>query len=427
MRLNPALAASEIAGWRLVVGGHELSLKDAEDVTGTHTWFSWAFDDVPTALIDLLNDQEDLGQEVVVAMVESLNTPATGAPSIQGILQQGKTLTADTVGIGDADWLTSPAYTYEWISVDSSNAETPITGANNSTYELTSSEEEHGIKLKVTFTDDGGTSETLTSAVTDDMVLATGATRNLLWLGTMTVDVIPIGGINRYGYITNGNRGEVKPSRFSSGTEEFSITSIIYNPSSMNLAMHVRDSAVQPPTEEDTAAWKFVFYGEELPAADATYSGQAMICDASHITAITNWSGGETLTVSLKTPVNTPPTGAPSIQGILQQGETLTADIVGIGDADGLTSPAYAYEWFRVDSSDTETLIAGANSFNYDLTSSDVSNGIKLKVTVTDDGGTAESLTSAKTVDVVASGATRELLWLSTLTVGGGVGHNMNI
>ena len=42
---------------------------------------------------------------------------------------------------------------------------------------------------------------------------------------------------------------------------------------------------------------------------------------------------------------------------------------------------------------------------------------ISLRVTFSDDAGYSESLTSAETADVVASGATRELLWIATLTV----------
>ena len=55
---------------------------------------------------------------------------------------------------------------------------------------------------------------------------------------------------------------------------------------------------------------------------------------------------------------------------------------------------------------------------------------ISLTVTFTDNEGYSESLTSAETHDVVASGATRKLLWLGTLTPGdrgsGAVGVNVS-
>ena len=45
----------------------------------------------------------------------------------------GETLTAVTTGIMDADGLTSPSYTYQWIRVDS-GTDADIAGATASTY-----------------------------------------------------------------------------------------------------------------------------------------------------------------------------------------------------------------------------------------------------------------------------------------------------
>ena len=42
---------------------------------------------------------------------------------------------------------------------------------------------------------------------------------------------------------------------------------------------------------------------------------------------------------------NTQATGAPTIGGTAQVGETLTADTSGIADADGLTNVSFAYQW----------------------------------------------------------------------------------
>ena len=45
---------------------------------------------------------------------------------------------------------------------------------------------------------------------------------------------------------------------------------------------------------------------------------------------------------------NTAPTGKPTIDGTPHAGETLTASVSGIADADGLTNPGYTYQWIRV-------------------------------------------------------------------------------
>ena len=50
------------------------------------------------------------------------------------------------------------------------------------------------------------------------------------------------------------------------------------------------------------------------------------------------------------TPDNSPATGAPTISGTAQVGETLTANTSGIADADGLSNVQYQYQWLADDS-----------------------------------------------------------------------------
>ena len=76
---------------------------------------------------------------------------------------------------------------------------------------------------------------------------------------------------------------------------------------------------------------------------------------------------------------NTAPTGAPTITGTAQVGQTLTASTTGIADADGLTSPTYTYQWIRVDG--TEADIAAANSSTYILVAADLGTTLKVRVT----------------------------------------------
>ena len=98
------------------------------------------------------------------------NNAAEGAPTITGTAQVGETLTAATTGITDADGLTSPTYTYQWIRANGS--EVDIAGANSSTYTLVAADLGKTIKVKVSFTDDAGTPETLTSAATATVTAA---------------------------------------------------------------------------------------------------------------------------------------------------------------------------------------------------------------------------------------------------------------
>ena len=94
------------------------------------------------------------------------NNPATGTPTISGNAQVGETLTADTSGIADADGLIGATYSYQWIRSDGST-DTDIQHATGSTYTLVEADEGQTIKVEVSFTDDAGNDETLSSGVTD--------------------------------------------------------------------------------------------------------------------------------------------------------------------------------------------------------------------------------------------------------------------
>ena len=200
---------------------------------------------------------------------EQENSPATGRPAISGTVQVGETLTADTSGIADADGLTNATFSYQWLS----SRDTEIGGATSSTYTLQASDASKVVKVRVTFTDDAGNNETLTSAATAAVAAA--------------------------------------------------------------------------PTP------------------------------------------------------NSPATGAPTISGTAQVGETLTADTSGISDADGLTNVSFSYQWIRSDGS-TDTNIAGQTTSKYTLVSADEGQTIKVRVSFTDDAGNQEMLTSAPTAAVAA-------------------------
>ena len=97
------------------------------------------------------------------------NNAATGAPAITGVPQVGRTLTAGIGTIADADGLpttTFPTgYAFQWIRVAGAN-ETNISGATSRTYAPVAADVGKTIKVKVSFTDDDGNGESLTSAAT---------------------------------------------------------------------------------------------------------------------------------------------------------------------------------------------------------------------------------------------------------------------
>ncbi len=110
--------------------------------------------------------QTGLGDSLTLTSTSQTNTSATGAPTISGNAQVGQNLTASTSGISDADGLDNVSYSYQWLSDD-----TEIDDATNSIYTVQGSDNGKVIKVRVTFTDDAGYAESLTSEGTETVVM----------------------------------------------------------------------------------------------------------------------------------------------------------------------------------------------------------------------------------------------------------------
>ena len=95
---------------------------------------------------------------------QAANSPATGGPGITGTVQAGETLTATTDRIEDEDGLTDAVFAYRWVRQDpATRTDADIEGATSSTYTVTNADEGKAIKVRVTFDDDAGNAESLTS------------------------------------------------------------------------------------------------------------------------------------------------------------------------------------------------------------------------------------------------------------------------
>ena len=121
---------------------------------------------VRVSFTDAAGNPESLTSDATVAVAARPNTPATGLPTISGTTQVGDTLTADTSSIDDQDDLDNATFRYQWLADDSD-----IPGATDSTYTLVSADEGKTVKVRVSFTDDAGNEETLTSAATETVAV----------------------------------------------------------------------------------------------------------------------------------------------------------------------------------------------------------------------------------------------------------------
>ncbi len=286
------------------------------------------------------------------------NTPGTGEPTVSGRAQAGETLTADTSGIADADGLSNVTYSYQWIADD-----TDITGATAAAYTLADGDVGKAIKVRVSFTDDAGAEETLTSAATAAVVAANRAAT-----GAPTIS-------------GRAQAGETLTAGTSDIADADGLSNVTYS-------YHW----IADDTDITGAA----------AAAYTLTTGEVERAIKVRVSFTDEAGNKETLTSVATTAVaparpNRAATGAPAISETAQAGERLTADTTGIADADGLSNVTYSYQWIADD-----TDITGATASTYTLTNGDVGKAIKVWVSFTDEGGNSETLTSAATAEVAA-------------------------
>ena len=259
------------------------------------------------------------------------NSPATGAPTISGTAQVGQTLTASTSDISDSDGLADAIFTYQWIANDGTE-DTDIQDATVSTYTLTAADEGKTIKVRVSFTDDGGNQETRTSAVT----VAVAAIPNSAATGAPTI----------------------------SGTAQVGQT------------LTASTSGISDSNGLANAIFTYQWLADDTDITDATGSTYTVGADDEGKTikvrlSFTDDSGHqETLTSAATVAVaaipNSAATGAPTISGTAQVGQVLTASTSGISDSDGLINATFTYQWLADD-----TDITDATGSTYTLAAAD--------------------------------------------------------
>ena len=126
---------------------------------------------VKVSFTDDANNAESRISQATEAVAPPPNTPATGEPTISGTPQVRRTLTVDTWAIEDADGMENAVLRYQWFATKSSTTR-EIAGGTGSTYKLVPADEGHTFHVEVSFTDDRGYSETLTSAATEAVAAA---------------------------------------------------------------------------------------------------------------------------------------------------------------------------------------------------------------------------------------------------------------
>ena len=402
--------------------------------------------------------QETLTSAATAAVAAAQpNTPARGAPAIGGTARVGETLTVDTSEIEDADGMDNVAFSYQW---EADGAAIPGSRATRATYSLVADDVDKTVTVRVSFTDDAGNEEMLTSAPTAAVAAAAEGTDRPHDLTAVASDgavvltwkePVGVAYISDYRILRHRPElGEADPLVLVAYTETPDTTytdtgvepGVLYvylvkavvnflgdlgeasDPVEIRATATASDPEPEPvenspatglPTISGTAQVGETFTADTSGIEDedgldnATFSYQ-WLSDDTDISGATNASytlasddagNAETLTsaatATIEAKPNAPATGAPTIDGTMRVGETLTANASGIVDEDGLDNAAFSYQWLA-DGVD----ISGATDNTYTLVADDEGSAISLRVSFTDDGGNDESLTSDAT-DAVAA------------------------
>ena len=352
--------------------------------------------------------------------VTAVPDAATGTLTAAGRAEVGAALHGVLSDVADADGLPEePSYSWQWIRVDGST-ETAISGATGGSYTLTADDRGKRVRVKVTFLDDTGATETLTSAATATVGAATTAApacpapilagRRQVWTGDVTVAALRSG---RYGYnaadpehvegaLTNDGRFAIGQSHFY-----FDETSVSAPGGTGDQGLRV---SMLPDLEPELrAVLKLHACARTYEFADAKVSGLGPYqYEWSDRHPALDWSAavgaGKERTFHLSLPPDRPATGRPlvgveyrgpyrgadgehetagegalhsnigraywvkeELGNVLDAGDRLwahthrtagqaTSTPEGIADPDGLDPDAFTYQWIRVEMDADATL-----------------------------------------------------------------------
>ena len=295
-----------------------------------------------------------------------VNSAATGYASITGTAQVGQTLTAGRGTISDGNGVpNSNLFSYQWYRGSSR-----ISGATSVSYDVQQADLNYRLKVRVSFEDDAGYSESRdsrqTSTVTAAVVRNSAATGYASITGTAQVGQTLTAG---RGTISDGN-GVPNSNLFSyqwyRGSSRISgATSVSYDVQQADLNYRLK---VRVSFEDDAG------YDESRDSR-------------------------QTSTVTAAVVQNSAATGYASITGTAQVGQTLTAGRGTISDGNGVpNSNLFSYQWYRGSSR-----ISGATSVSYDVQQADLNYRLKVRVSFEDDAGYDESRDSRQTSTVTAA------------------------
>jgi hypothetical protein len=301
---------------------------------------------------DGYNRLESMTSNTSATVTAPTNTLPTGSVTISGTAQVGQTLTASAANLVDPD--TIGTITYKWYR---SGDATSI--ATATTYLLVRADFEKTITVTASYTDGYGTAESVTSSATAAVI----APANTLPTGSVTISGTARVGLTLVSDVT----GLIDP-------DVIGAISYQWNRNGVAIA-----SATNPTYTLVQADF------EKTITVTASYTDGYNRSESKTSAA----------TAAVIAPPNNSPTGSATISGTAVGGETLSATLNNLADADGLGT--ITYKWYS-----GVVLVQSTASTTYKLGPSDVGKTITVVASYTDGYKNLENVTSGATSTVTA-------------------------
>jgi hypothetical protein len=316
--------------------------------------------DIGETLVLSVTATNSVGQLTVASAATAavlIAAPAnTAAPAITGTAQEGDTLSAST-----GTWTNSPSFTYAWMQCDSAgNNCTAIAGAISNSYVAAGADVGETLRVTVTASNAGGPS------------LVNSAPTAVVLIAAPVNTVLPVitGTMSQGQQLSTSNGQWMDP------------------PTNVTYQWQQCDSAGNNCADITSATMgNYV-----VQSGDVGHTLRVVVTayDGGGTTSATSQPSPEIGTM----PVNTAP---PTLSGVTQQGQTLTA---ATGTWSGTPTPTFTYAWERCDSGGNNCApIAGASAPGYTPVAADVGSTLRALVTATTTAGSVTA-TIAQTAPI---------------------------
>ena len=281
--------------------------------------------------------------------VVNVNDAPAGAVTIDGTITQNEELSANASALSDADGLGT--FSYQWKADGEA-----IENATSQTFTLTQSEVGKAITVDVSYDDQQGTTELVTS----------GATNNVENVNDPATGSVTISGLEAQGSVLTLDASAV--------SDQDGLGTFSYEWFADGVAISGATETSFTPTQSEV--------GKPI-TVKVSFTDQYENAEQISSTATAEISN-----------INDDPIGSLVIDGTIEEGQTLTISD-NVSDADGIPSEgngSKSYQWYRDGS-----VIEGETSASLVLTQSDVDTKIMVGVSYVDEYGESETVYSAET------------------------------